>query len=212
MFIILEFDDLHWLEPENCLYEINYLINMFPNIKLSFFTVPFLRNVEICENKEFCNEIINHIENGNIRLGFHGLNHDTEEFKNLNYSTALTKLEFASMLFEEAGLKVTNVFRGPHWGINEATIKACADLNFTHIYNHVDYLKLDDKIRENSMKPIYYNWNLKDEFDIETHKDYPIVAHGHTHNVCNNGLPESLVRIESFIKKYNPSFLFIDEI
>ena len=38
--VILEFDDLHWLYPENCLEYIDAFVEDFPDIKLSFFVIP----------------------------------------------------------------------------------------------------------------------------------------------------------------------------
>lgn len=207
--VIFEFDDLHFLEPENCLSMIDIMVNMYPKIKLSFFTIPYLKDKAIYENKEFCFRLLDHINNNNVRLGIHGLQHTTEEFKNLTYGDALEKLMNAEDVMQLAELPYAMAFKGPHWGINEETIVALKALRFTHLYNHTDYWHLDKVALDNGLKVEYYNWNLKDEFKEKNVQIY--IAHGHTHNVCGNGIEESMERMVRFIDREDPEFLFIDE-
>jgi hypothetical protein len=203
--LVLEFDDLHWLKPENCLNEIEFLVNKYPSIKLSFFTVPNLRNEPIARDEVFCNELRAYITKGNLELNYHGFNHSTEEFKYINYDQALQKIVAATEFFNIAGLPVKKVFRGPHWGLNRDSIKALQMSGFTHIYNHEDYKFLEVE----KPKFVYYNWNLKDPYVLD--KDL-IIGHGHTHRVCENGIQEVIPRICAYIDHYNPSFLFTSEV
>lgn len=205
MNLVLEFDDFHWLHPENCLDSIYYLIKIHPAIKISLFTVPCLRGRNLNENKEWCDNVRKLIESNNIQLCVHGLTHSQEEFKHKNYLQALNSLSIALQIFHSVNLPVAKVFRGPHWGLNEESVKALIDLNFTHIYNHYDYKHL----YSDNIKFIYYNWNLKDNF---LGGEGDIIAHGHTHNVCQNGIFESLDQISNFIKMYSPIFKFANEL
>lgn len=202
--LVLEFDDLHWLEPENCISSIQELVKRHPNIKLNFFTVPFLRDNSILTHKEFYKEIHKYTEN--VNLGYHGFNHSTLEFKDLSLWEAYSRLKMASLLlYEFAGAQTMKIFRGPHWGINAEVINALKQLNFTHIYNHEDYKHLEVP----GIKFVYYNWNLKDEYKDEGDL---VIAHGHTHATCQNGIDENIDKISNFIEKYKPKFLWADEV
>lgn len=203
--LVLEFDDFHWRSPENCIHEVDELIKEFPDIKISLFTTPLLNNLPLYENKDWINQVRSYIKSNNLRLAVHGLYHTQEEFKFLDKSQATQSLLLAQSIFVQSDLPFTKVFRGPHWGINEQSIQALNDLGYTHFYNHENYRHLDGVFNN---KVIYYNWNLKDEAPVET----LLVAHGHTHNVCQNGINETMHRIKKFIREQKPKFLFVDEI
>lgn len=204
--LVLEFDDFHWRQPENCLKEIEYLISKFPDIKLSFFCTPALGGIYLDENTNWCNTVKFYIDSGNIRLGVHGLYHNTEEFKYLDYSSAHRHLEIALAIFNKSNLPVTKCFRGPHWGLNENAIHALNALNFTHLYSHNDYKHLEYFFEG---KVVYYNWNLKDEIS-----EIPnlIIGHGHTHNVCQNGISESIPKIVKALESGKYKTVFIDDV
>ena len=96
------------------------------------------------------------------------------------------------------------MFRGPHWGISDEAIRALECEGFTHLYSHTDYKHLTS----DTLKMVYYNWNLKDEPpDSDS-----LVAHGHTHNVCGNGISETLDKVSRFIDHVSPIFKFVNEL
>lgn len=207
MKLVLEFDDFHFLDPESCIRPMLNLINRFPNIKLSLFSIPLLRGYPISQEKSFCDFIKYWADRGNIRLAVHGLLHTTEEFRYKGLNEAIESLKIAENIFYEGEIPFTKVFRGPHWGMNQQVVKALEICEYTHLYNHEQYFNLcSDK-----MKIVYYTWNLKDSFDSKSQKDL-IIGHGHTHNVCGNGMEESMTRIIEMIESYNPDFLFVDEV
>ena len=107
-------------------------------------------------------------------------------------------------IFDTCKLPVAKVFRGPHWGICDEAVKALECEGFTHLYNHTDYKHLTSDV----LKMVYYNWNLKDE----PSGDDTLVTHGHTHNVCSNGISETLDKVSRFIDHTNPVFKFVDEL
>lgn len=206
--VIFDFDDLHWLEPEDCLGTIEEIVEAVPDIKLSFFTVPDLRDNEIGKKRRWCNRLLNLIESGNVTLGVHGLVHSTEEFKHKSAQDAYDSLLDADFLFRKAKLPVESVFKGPHWGINAETYKALIDLGYTHVYTHPDYANLAEQFPE--IKSVFYNWNLKDDFVDNGEK--VIIGHGHTHDVCGNGIAQCKDRIINFCREHNPEYKFIHEI
>jgi len=205
--LVLEYDDLHFLDPENCLTQIEEFVRLFPSIKISFFSVPMLRGVPLYKNKDWCQKIEKYISSGNVCLARHGLTHKQEEFKQLDYEDALLSLQIGDAVYDIAKLPYVKVFRGPHWGINESSVHALLDCEYTHLYNHLDYKNLGDKYRD-QLKCVYYNWNLK----REAPHDLILVTHGHTHNVCMNGIEETFNKVCSFIDKANPTFRFVHEI
>lgn len=203
--LVLEFDDFHWKVPENCLHEVETLVSEFPTIKISLFTPSMLNNQPLTENRDWVIKVRKLIESNNIELCVHGVYHTQEEFKYVDEGKAIAKLSLAHSMFNYAKLPFVKVFRGPHWGLNIESIQALNKLGYTHLYNHEDYRDIDTHFKG---KSVYYNWNLKDEApdsDI-------IIAHGHTHNVCGNGIKESLNKIQQFIKANNPDFLFASEV
>jgi hypothetical protein len=209
MNLILEFDDLNPKDEVNCLSSIDKLVSLFPNIKLTFFTSALYDRVALFSNKEWCFKIKKYIESDNIRLAVHGLYHTQEEFKNKSKDDALLSLIIAESVFNASKLPFIKVFRGPHWGINNNTYQSLIELEYKSVYTHETYIELANQYKD--IKSIIYNWNLKDNFDPSI-KDNVIIGHGHTHNVCGNGIDESFDRIVNFINQYNPNFLFADDI
>lgn len=198
--LCLEYDDLHPKHPENCIKEIRKFISVVPDIKLSFFVPAEMAGRGLHLDEDWCRELRKYVESGNICLGVHGLLHTQEEFKYLNYDAAKAKLERALTLFDKAKLPVEKIFRGPHWGINQETYSALIDLDFDRVYSHQDYSELSDNNVD--IETIVYNANLKDPLP-----DLPIIiAHGHSHNVCGNGIQETFNKVLEFIDSNDISF------
>jgi predicted deacetylase len=204
--LILEYDDFHWKYPENCLKTIKKFIEIIPNIKISLFTTPKHSGYKLSSNKEWCEEVKNLINDKNITLGVHGLFHSIEEFKHLSREEAVNKIIDAENEFKECNLPFVKVFRGPHWGINQNTYDALIELNYTHVYTHEDYKSLAEK--NTNIKNVIYNWNLK---DAPQSNNLFLIGHGHTHNVCQNGIEETFERVAMFIKENDVEFKFINE-
>ena len=98
--LILEYDDLHFQSPENCIEQIDELVRRHSGIKLSFFTVPMLRGVPLSHDMSWCSRIRKHIDNGNVCLAHHGLIHTPEEFKHLDQTECILRLKFSKSIFE----------------------------------------------------------------------------------------------------------------
>jgi len=213
MKLILEFDDLNPHPEVNCILVIDQLIQRYPNIILNFFTIPnYLGTSPLYNDKEWCKKIRKYIDSGNINLCVHGCYHTQEEFKHLNYVDAHKCLLYGLNVFKYSGLPVARVFRGPHWGINHETFMALRALNFTHVYSHISYAALNQSW-EDEIKVVYYNWNLKDNFGIfENPPNDVIVAHGHTPDVCGNGIGQSHNRICNALDSNSFEFLRVQDI
>jgi hypothetical protein len=208
--IVLDFDDLHWREPENCLDTINLLVNSIENIKINFFTIPFLDYIPLIDNSKWCLEIERLIKYGKIRLYVHGLRHSFNEFLDISYEGAIKKIDVAEQIFYASNLRFGKVFKGPNWGINKETIRALIDKKYDYIYVHPEQEALATEFCQ-YIKFITYNFNLSDLNKTRPDKDLTIM-HGHTHNVCGNGIKEISNDLINFCREEKPTFKFIEEI
>lgn len=212
--VILEYDDLHPHPEVDCLDFADKIIKKYPKIIINFFTVSNYNNQAIYSDGEWCDRLKRHIDNGNICLCVHGYTHSPLEFKHLNYRDAYHRIVKAEQKFLTAQLPFKKVFRAPQWGINSEVMLALHDLNYTHVYSHTDYTDINNYY-SNFFKIVYYNWNLKDDFQYDKLEN-PIqndivVIHGHTHNVCENGIEESYARFENFMSRHSVEFARCDE-
>lgn len=212
--IILEFDDLHWLYPENCLEYIDAFVEDFSDIKLNFFAISFLRGQAIYLNDNWCNRLRKHIENGNVQLAIHGFDHSHIEFEHIGKDEAAERITKAQEFLTKANLPFEKIFRGPFWGINENTYEVLVDQGFTHVYTHKRYEKLNPNY---DITSVFYNWNVMYEYENMDKDEYAqpvendiVVSHGHTHNV-GNGIAESYFNISEFIDEHDLNFMFLSE-
>jgi len=203
MKIILEFDDFHHHKDVNCIDEVHKLISLHDDIIINLFTIPLYRGIPIGEDLGWCRDVSSLIECGKVCIAVHGTFHSQEEFRNTNYNQSCLLLEKSKQEFEKAGINFTKVFRGPHWGICEDAVNALIENGYTHLYNHTKYLDLENKMGNKKISFVYYNWNIKDDFGTFENevKNNIIVAHGHTSNVCGNGIKERFHAITQTISE-----------
>lgn len=206
--LILEYDDFHPNKEVNCLSTIQELVSLVPEIKLTMFTPSAYKLEPMFKEKDWTSAVRDLIKMGNLKLAVHGFRHTIEEFRHISYADAMNSLSNAEQGFHSAELPFLKVFRGPHWGINEATYMALLSRRYTHVYTHTDYALLAEKY-DNAIRNVFYNWNLKDE---APESPDVLIAHGHTHSVCSNGIVETKERLLNFIKKNKPKFAFVDEV
>ena len=210
---ILEYDDFHFNPEVNCLGIVQELVYEFPSILVNLFSIPCYKTSPVFTDTHWCNQVRSLIKSNNARIAMHGTYHTQEEYKHYDYQTAVDKLKLGENIFHAAKLDFVKVFRGPHWGLCLESANALCDLGYTHIYSHQSYADLNAQISSRAIVPIYH-WNLKDEFgtfEKQPTENSIIIAHGHTHNVCGNGIDETSQRLRDFINKYNPKFLGVDE-
>ena len=190
MKLVIEYDDTHWNTQVDCLNFFESMIKEFPAIKVTMFTVAAYNFAPMNENINWTRRVKKLIDQGNLELGLHGFYHTQEEFKHLSLDQTHARYQDIVNEFREAGLPFVKLFRGPHWGINAHTYCLARDEGLT-IFSHEDYIDL--AVSFPTVKTIYYNWNLKDA--MPTDKEL-LIAHGHTHNVCSNGIEESYNRLK----------------
>lgn len=203
--LVLEYDDFHWLNPENCIETIRRFKKLVPNIKLTMFTVPYLRSKALFENKEWCYEVRELVSSGTLEIARHGYLHSPLEYEYCDYDYAIKSLILGDQILNHSGIQFVKVFRGPYWGLNSYTVSALNDLGYTHLYNHIDHSEIGHNFNG---KVVFYNWNLgkaPPDFNLS-------IGHGHTHNVCGNGIEETFDNVIDFINTNEPNFLFSSEV
>ena len=120
------------------------LINIFPDIKFTLFVplaywrqLPPTRTdfpLELQNYPEFC-ETINNLPDKNFEIGYHGLwhgvppNNNNDEFKDLDYRHADTKVKSMFHIANLAGVreKFKPIFRPPAWRLSPDGFRACHD-------------------------------------------------------------------------------------
>ena len=213
MKIILEYDDLHPDPSVDCLEIAEQLLDKYPSLVLNFFVPPCYNGNPLALNKEWGKRLQKLTEDNRICIGVHGHLHSIEEFKHKDYPHAVSSIKAAEAILKSAGLPQAMAFRGPHWGLRAPTIEALIDLKYTHLYSHKDYDHLTDLYKD-KIKIVHYNFNLADTWPkLENPMESDIcVMHGHTHNVCNNGIGESYDKLCGILDSLeSPTFLRIDE-
>lgn len=216
MKIILEFDDFHHDKSVNCIDSIYALTERYPNVIINLFTIPCYNSSPLYESVNWCSEVASLIRSKNLCIGVHGLFHTQEEFANKTFQDAHESLVRAHEILEKSNIEYTKVFRGPHWGICQSTIAALIDHEYRYIYSHKKHSNLTN-IYSDKINFVYYNWNLKDNFGTfeNSLSNNICVAHGHTRDVCGNGIRESMDRIIYGLDKLMESddfeFLRIDQ-
>lgn len=209
MYLCLEFDDFHPSSPENCIEEIDQLVDLFPDIKLSMFTIPMLRGVPLWIDADWCRRVRAHVRNGNIEINRHGLTHDFLEFRNLSTEEAEKRLMVGDHIMNISKIPYKRVFRAPHWGVNANVMAALNSQGYTHFYNHVDYCGVEASF---AGKTKYYNWDIGVDLVMGGVREGEIIGHGHTHDVCGNGIGQCLSRLTEFLNNNLVQFMFASEL
>lgn len=204
--LIVELDDFHSHPEVDCLDFAAQKVLEWPSLILNFFSPALYNYWQI--DSEWARKVKGLVDDGNFTLNYHGCFHTQEEFKDKNKDQAIYAIQQATKEFDRVDLPVLNVFRGPHWGINSEVMDALGEIGITHLYIHPDQKQLFES-KTRSSKAVYYNWNLADEFNEELLNQDLIVAHFHTHNVCNNGIEEAWPRFVKFLLKYYEKIEFL---
>ncbi len=208
----LEFDDLHPNPEVDCLEIAEELLQKHPSLILNFFVPTNYEGVPLSSNKEWCGRLRTLVDAGRICLGVHGLNHNIE-FGNISYQEAVSSIIASESILNSVGLSYAKVFRGPYWLICGPTIDALIDLGYTHLYSHHSYDQLNDLYKD-KIKIVIYNFNLAHEWSNMENKMMSdlCVIHGHTHNVCGNGIQESYNKLCNILDNTDLNFLRLDQV
>jgi|GEM_PF-5536265 len=203
--VLLDYDDFFWKEPYNCLTSIDKLLNAIPSLKIMLFTIPYLNKLSLSDNLEWCNRVRYLIYNNSIRLAVHGTTHSYGEYAAASFESARKGILMSEASFERANLPFIKIFKAPHWQINMNTILALDSLQYKYVFVHPDFDC--SKLTNLSIKPVAYTHNLKDNLHLDEFSVNRI--HGHTHNVCGNGIEETADKLIQTINSYKNSIEFI---
>lgn len=186
--VIFDLDDLS--NKYDCFDQLVKLKKQIPNLKVTLFTIPGRTNMKLldkCKMQDW------------IELAIHGIYHDSN-------------FEFAKKTYEQAYYKIwkacdpnyyTKGFRAPGWQISTATMEALKDLGFWVAIQYSDGRFEGHPDGPHQPKVIE---NLP-YYDLKEPDDEVIKIHGHTWNVCGNGLKDLIPTL----RKYADSeFIFID--
>lgn len=198
MRIAIEFDDF---SPINSRFDLlEKLKEHYPEFKVTMFTVPweirYGRNLEesapITSSKyKPWVDAVKEYEDW-IEIAPHGLTHAPMEFAELSANEATKRLIIGTKMFENKGIKYTNLFKAPQWEISKEAKEAIEGMGF---------IVLEDG---------YYDWNLAEDLPEEIkNSDKIVIAHGHVQNVCDNGLEEVFHRLMKL--PVDTEFYFLSE-
>lgn len=210
MQLVLEYDDFCDQSPEDCLNFIEKQLVDDDKIKITLFTVPAMRGRAIGD-PVWVGRVKTLIQQDKIRLAVHGLFHTPEEFKNLNASEIHRRLNLAEEIFESLDLPYIKVFRPPHWTPSDDLHEVLAERGYTHWYNHQMHKSYEYLEPGYKCAPVHYNYNLADGLEKFPDLASKVVAHGHTHDVCGNGIVQTWDRVATIRDTYNPEFVFADK-
>lgn len=204
--VVLEYDDFTPCQEGDCMDFVDNVISIYPNIVFNFFTTPNYKGYNIIHNKSWCSRLRGHINNNNICVCLHGLNHDYLEFLNKSFDETISIIKESEAILQNCGIEFAKCFRFPFWACNINAVKALKELGYTW-YLHENDINLSRKLDFN--KCVQYNWNLNSDYD----GDYDIVvAHGHTTEFNDNGIRKTFHRVEDLIKRFNVKFIKADDI
>lgn len=203
--IVIDYDDFHQNPKVDCLDSLFKLRDFDSRIKITLFAVALFEGVQIGLNANWSAKVRDLIDSDTIGLAVHGLYHTQEEFKSLTKREAKEKILQAEEILNRHSFKPIKVFKGPNWGINQATYEALAELDYTHVFTHPTMTYISHP----SIKNVVYTDNLKDKLVL---KDTMII-HGHTWNVCDNGIEQTLNKLREFLQgQKNVIYKFGNEI
>lgn len=169
--INISIDDVspHHAMPGRFLESLNRIIDEFNNVKFSLFlpmalwrTMPpceFANNepLVVSEHIDFC-ETLRTLPAKNFELCYHGLFHgipmisNNDEFKSIQYESALTLFTKMEMIASNAGLPMKKIFRPPAWRMSAQAIMAARDFGFTVLALSQDDYALESYSQEHEKK------------------------------------------------------------
>lgn len=192
--VIFDSDDFAMQPERNCMRELLYLKERFPNFKVTLFAIPCYEQY----NQDRFFQMIHEKYGDWIQLAMHGFKHDSNfECKEWDSVTAKTTIkQFDGPCFVKG-------FKAPGWQISRATYQACLDLGFW-VADHKESAYTEPGVPNSERRPK----GLK-VYEI----DHPWMIHTHTWNCVGNGLPEMIEKWENegFPFDQNTRFHFIDD-
>lgn len=202
----LEVHDFGYLLPG--LDDILRLKDIYPNFKITCFTIPFPEDFFAKENRKHFKvekykewaKIINSYDW--LEVGIHGFSHSAYEM-DVPYDKAITTIEAVENLLKEIGLEYKKLFVAPYWQYSYDAFVALRDKGYV-IGMDRNYPRPVPK----DAKTFAYNWSMEEPVFSARQK---IVGHGHTTSRgVHNGLSQCYLNILNKIPN-DAEFGFISE-
>uniref|UniRef100_A0A6M3XEG5 NodB homology domain-containing protein n=1 Tax=viral metagenome TaxID=1070528 RepID=A0A6M3XEG5_9ZZZZ len=205
-YLAITYDDFNCFGKFNCLNYIYKFKDLYPNIKITLFTIPNYFGIPLYLNNICCSEIINLIKNNTIEICIHGYKHNGAEFKDKSIQQSETMITASENILNQSNIKFKKIFKAPHHQINTNACIALDNKKYLALFTD----KFQYKISEGyAFKNIMHNWDTKDNAD--TIIDI-LISYGHVHDSCNNYIATTFDKICKYIDEYNPIFKFASEI
>lgn len=190
------FDDFAGTDDRNCLPELLFLKEKFPNLKVTLFAIPFYENKG---QDGFLNQVKEKYGDW-IQLGVHGWTHHSNfECKEWTYEDAERCLIQSEQMdcFEL-------LFKAPGWQISRDTYMVCKNRGYI-VADHKESVYTEPGVPNKERRPKH----LK-VYEI----DHPWMVHGHTWNCVGNGISELIEKwkVYGYPWDENSQFHFITEL
>ena len=154
------------------------LKNIYPNFKVSLFTVPFDEIQDWGHSlvrEDFLKEIKKHLDW--MQIIPHGLLHNGSEMRNCTYEKCREILHLGENIFKRDGLPYEKGFCAPHWKWNSEVVRALDDEGW---WGAVDR----DKEMPCTRRFYKYNFLLNEPF---YNSELPLLKlHGHIYGTKND--------------------------
>jgi len=176
--VILDFDDFAFQPERNCLKELLWLKNKWPNLKVTLFAIPYYENKS---QELFFTEVVSKHRDW-IQLGVHGLTHHSNfECMKWSWKEAQAALEKAEKMcvFEK-------LFKAPGWQISRDTYVVLKNKDYI-CADHTHSAYTENGVPNSERRPKH----LK-VYEV----GHPWMVHGHTWNCEGNVLPELIEKWE----------------
>jgi len=202
----LEVHDFGYLLPG--LDDILRLKEIYPNFKITCFTIPFpqeffdkdnKKHFKVDKYKEWA-QIINSYDW--LEVAVHGFSHSPYEM-DVPYDKAIMTIDAFENLFKEVGLKYKKIFVAPYWQYSYDAFVALRDRGYV-----IGMDRNYPRPVPQGVKTFIYNWSYEEPVLSARQK---IVGHGHTTpRGVRNGLSQCYLNILNKIPNDAP-FGFISE-
>lgn len=194
--VVFDSDDFASTADRNCIEQLLFLKQKFPNFKITLFAIPHWQDKD---QTNFFQAIID-LHGDWIQLGIHGWDHHSNfECSQWDYQTAkkyITKA-YKTGVYQP-------LFKAPGWQISRDTYGVLKELGFI-CADHKESAYTEPGVPNSERRPKH----LK-VYEI----DHPWMVHTHTWNCVGNGIPEMIETWEKNGYPWNQEteFLFITDL
>jgi len=195
--IHFEIHDFGFLLPG--LDDILRLKRIYPNFKITCFTIPLPREFYLKENAKHFKiekykrwaEIINSYEW--MEIGMHGFSHTPMEM-GVDYYKTIDMIKATENLWNEVGLKFKKICVAPFWQYSYEALNALKDKGYAVGLNRNNPIPVPK-----GLETFLFTWSVEEPI---LSAGYDVIAHAHTTSRgVRNGLAQSYNNIISVLPK-----------